>query len=191
MALWDRARGQELWRVQDTRYRKGNRNYYDTIGCIAFCPDSRRLLSGGKYSGHLSLWDVAGGKEVRRVGKHPGGVSSLVLSRDGRRALSGGRDKTVRLWDVQNGKELRRFVGHTDEVMAVALSPDGRHALSCSLDQTLRLWDVATGRELAGLDAHPHPDARPIVNSLAISPDGRRALCGTGSLIVLLDIAKR
>ena len=40
----------------------------------------------------------------------------MTVLADGRRALSGSRDKTLRLWDLETGAELRRFEGHEDAV---------------------------------------------------------------------------
>jgi WD40 repeat protein len=68
------------------------------------------------------------------------GVTAVALSADGRRALSGGLDQTVRLWAVATGQELHCFTGHADVVSGVAFSPDGRLALSGGADATVRLW---------------------------------------------------
>jgi WD40 repeat protein len=67
-------------------------------------------------------------------------VFGVALSRDGRRLLSGSRDKTVRLWDTATGRQLYRFDRHTDAVESVALSRDGRFGLSGGDDGTVRLW---------------------------------------------------
>ena len=64
---------------------------------------------------------------------------------DGKRALSGSDDRTLRLWDLKSGRELRRLEGHSLAVTAVAVLPDGRRALSGSHDGTLRLWDLEPG----------------------------------------------
>ena len=109
--------------------------------------------------------------EIRRFEGHTEGVGSVAYAADGRRALSGSNDNTVRLWDVETGKELRRFEGHADHVTTVAISPNGRLALSASKDGTARLWDTESGKELRRLEGHGS-----IVCGVALSPDGRRAL---------------
>lgn len=92
-------------------------------------------------------------------------VSSVVFSSDGKLALSGNWDNTVRLWEVETGRQLRSLCGHTSEVLSVALSRDGKLAASGGADKTIRLWDVHTGRELRTLYGHEDD-----VNSIAFSP---------------------
>jgi FOG: WD40 repeat len=112
-------------------------------------------------------------------------VLSVAFSPDGRYALSGSADDTLRLWDAATGREVRRFEGHTERVRSVAFSPDGRYALSGSDDSTVRLWDAATGREVRCFEGHTER-----VRSVAFSPDGRYALSGTNNKTVhLWDVA--
>jgi WD40 repeat protein len=59
------------------------------------------------------------GKELRRMHGHDGVVESVAFCPGGRRALSGGGDKTVRLWDLMTGRELYRFDGLLDHPGAV------------------------------------------------------------------------
>ena len=101
---------------------------------------------------------------------HTGPVWGVALSGDGRRALSGSWDKTVRLWDTETGRCVATLEGHTDWVRSVALSGDGRRALSGSADNTVRLWDTETGRCVATLEGHTAS-----VWGVALSGDGRRA----------------
>jgi WD40 repeat protein len=79
---------------------------------------------------------------------HTGEVYAVALSVDGRHALSGGEDHTVRWWNVDAGTALV-LEGHIGEVYAVALSVDGRQALSGGDDNTLRWWDLSGKKCLA------------------------------------------
>src|SRR5207237_809835 len=59
---------------------------------------------------------------IKVLPDHTHRVWSMALSANGRLALSGSYDGTLRLWDVATGQELRSFTGHTGPLMAVAFS---------------------------------------------------------------------
>ena len=154
------------------------------IFALAVTPDGRHALTGGPLtmvsqegwqSGpdlDLHLWDLATGAEVRRISGHRGGIWSVAISPDGRHAVSGSMDGTVRIWNLHSGAEIRRIEAHKDfATKAVAFLPDGRRVISGGTDNRLCLWDIDTGREIRRFDGPRAP-----VDGLAIAPDGRHAL---------------
>ena len=122
----------------------------------------------------LSMVQSVVSQPIKEFKGHSGEVTSVAFSLDGRYALSGSLDKTLRLWEVETGKEVRSFKGQSSWVESVAFSPDGRYALSGSLDKTLKLWEVATGIEIRSFKGHIYG-----VESVTFSPDGHYALSGS------------
>jgi len=105
---------------------------------------------------------------------HTDSVRSVTLSADGRLALSGSHDKTLRLWEAATGRCVCIFEGHTDSVSSVSLSADNRWALSGSDDTTLRLWEVATGRCVRVFNGHAGS-----VKTACLSANNRWVLSGS------------
>jgi WD40 repeat protein/serine/threonine protein kinase len=116
-----------------------------------------------------------GGPLVCTLEGHTAWVTAVAIIPDGRRAISGSGDHTLRVWDLENGGRLRTLEGHTDRVHAVAVTPDGRRAISGSGDHTLRVWDLESGETVRVLEGHTD-----WVTAVAVTPDGRRAISGSG-----------
>jgi WD40 repeat protein len=140
------------------------------IRSAAFTPDGRQALSSDA-AGNVILWDVASGKDVRRLVGHQGEVPGVAVSVDGRRAATCGVDNTVRLWDLKTGQEIHIFKGSEGTIEGVAISPDGRRVVSSSGDGLIRLWDTETGKELRNWQAHAVA-----IRAVAFTPDGNRAI---------------
>lgn len=123
------------------------------------------------------LKSMEAGEDVRRFIGHTDRVNSVAFSGDGKWALSGSNDRTMRLWDLQTGKELYAFTAFPAEVRAVALSADGKYACSGTANGEIRLWDL---EKRTVLNTQSGATNSPI-NCLTFLPDNQRVLMGNST----------
>ena len=114
------------------------------------------------------------GPLLRTLEGHTGDVTAVAVTPDGRYAISGSWDKTLRVWDLARGEAVHTLKGHRDLVYAVAVTPDGRHVVSGSADKTLKVWDLVRGEAVHTLRGHEGK-----VRAVAVTSDGRYAISGS------------
>jgi len=151
-------------------FRRPARELLGCVGevfCVAFSPDGRRALSAG-------WWENTAGEEwwANTAGEKP--------------------DQVLLLWDLESGRLVReielpeRKGARYRLVSSIAFLPDGRRALSGGywLGATrwhaeLLLWDLAEGRLIREFEFPEREEKKGgAVFSVAVLPDGRRALSG-------------
>ena len=109
-------------------------------------------------------------------------VNAFAIGPDGRTALTGGEDGSLRIWDAATGVAVGSAMAHRSPIRAVAFSPDGRMAASGDQNGTIRFWNLATRRQVG-----PPVSLDVQASHLIFSPDGR-LLAANGSVVRLCDV---
>ena len=86
-----------------------------------------------RNSPSTTLIDKATGRKMQLIG-HTERINSIAVSPDGRRVLTGSRDRTARLWDSANGRQVMMLREHKAWVNRVFFSPDGSAILTLGPD---------------------------------------------------------
>ncbi|MBE8966762.1 pentapeptide repeat-containing protein [Nostocales cyanobacterium LEGE 12452] len=148
----------------------------DFVWDIAFSPDGRLLVSGGR-DGTLRLWNVQDGQSIHVLEGHTHDVYGLAISADSQLLVSTGEDQTVRLWNLQSGRNLKMLRGYTGGVHSLCLSADGQLLASSGQNETIQVWRLQLDSNLPRL----HPDktfSSPIgrlssFSNVSFSPDNQ------------------
>jgi RNA polymerase sigma factor (sigma-70 family) len=177
--FWDVATGDKVRELAEL---------VSTSGSLALSPDGKRLASvvhkpspprviGGERPGNeIQLWDVASGKEVRRLSvpvkdfdpERTFQLAYPTFSHDGKILAATGVDEFLRLWDTDTGKELRRMALGLNSRGRPVFAPDDRTLAVTSHGNAIRLFEAASGKEIS-----PALDAPFVSFMAAITPDGR------------------
>lgn len=170
VGLWDAVTGRELRRPQD-RKRLGGPIYRAALSADGklLVADVERHMGLGASESSLVVWDVAAGKEVRRLDPRLRWVRSLAFSPGCRTLAAAGVDSECCLWtwDVTTGRaRLRLGTGRVD-LDDATFSPDGKLLAGPCSDGHVHLWEAASGLERLTLKSK-YP-----VTAIAFSPDGR------------------
>lgn len=157
-----------------------------TVYGLAFSADGARIASAAA-DGTLQIWDTASGSKIGEpITASESPLWSVAFSPDGRHIVSGNEEGMVQIWDSASHEAVGRplYQPVWDEgleawkgVTSVAYNREGTRIISGSEDGTVRVWDALTGEVVGKPIPTGHADDR-AVWSVAISPDGQRAVSG-------------
>jgi WD40 repeat protein len=167
-----------LWRLESASLDKSLAGNTSPVTWLAMHASNR--VAATCQDGTIRVWTLGADTPPQQLRGHTQTSIQITFSPDGRRALSGGADTTLRLWDIQSGA-CRVYKGHTAPVIAVAFTPDAKKAVSGGADGPIKVWDVDSAKNIATFPGHQGGTF-----SLQTLPHGRTFLSGGADKLVRL-----
>lgn len=153
------------------------------LTCLALIPGTRKVVVGVHHEDDQApiVLDLEDGTWLGRLRGHVDAVLAVAVSPDGRTAVTGAQDRTLRVWDLATGAAVWILNDHRGWPYSLAFVDEGRHVVSCSDDWTVKVWDIERGRCVATFTGD-----RPL-HGVAVTRDGRTVVAGglAGDLHVL------
>ncbi len=189
--LWDAETGEERRQLDNAEpNRRGGGGFVlvvvgfsgPEVRTLTISPDGKSVAASAGST--VRVWEIATGKEVALADGHWRAPAAIVLSSDGKSAVSWGFDRVVRRWAAVTGKPLGAFPAPPRTTLA-AFSPDGQTVALANADNTIRLHDTATGKERQQLKGPPNG-----IVARAFAPGGKvLASRGGDNTIRLHDVS--
>jgi WD40 repeat protein/tetratricopeptide (TPR) repeat protein len=193
-----------LWDMNYAYSLRELHTHSNRISAAVFSSNGKLIVTGGNdgssYEDQFSikLTDAATGNPVKTFENIRSEVTTLSISSDGARLVSGHHDGTITMWDVASGKELwfrahseSEYHGHktgfidSAAVETVAFSPDGRWVISSGHGKVARLWDAQSGELVRMFVGHSDD-----INVAVFSQDGSQVVTGgSDGKVIIWDTA--
>jgi len=101
------------------------KEFRDAVTGVTFSADGKQIISVG-CDNMLRVWNVADGKEVKKIGPTPDWIFGLAVSRDKKSIATAGYGGHLFLWDLNTGKST--YANHLKKMITycVVFTPDGK-----------------------------------------------------------------
>ncbi|MBK8702387.1 MAG: WD40 repeat domain-containing protein [Saprospiraceae bacterium] len=166
-----------LWNINGSE-KEVLKSPQGSIFALAIAPDNRFIAFS--QSDSTVVCRNPDGKEFYLP--HPGLVSDLCFSPDGKRLLTGCYDDNLRIWDI-SGKHpsvMQTMSGKEGRIESVAWSPDGRYVAmgESGLKAKLTVFNVEGNQMFERIFSAENKTGGRAVNCITFSPDSRLVAAG-------------
>ncbi|XP_057194342.1 angio-associated migratory cell protein isoform X3 [Triplophysa rosa] len=135
----------KVWRVESKEeiwsFEVGDLEWLEWHPCAP-------VLLAGTADGNMWMWKIPSGECKTFQGPNCQATSGKILP-DGKRAVVGYEDGSLRLWDLKQGNTIyviKGHEGHRGALTSMACSKDGSLVLSGSVDGHAKLISTSTGK---------------------------------------------
>jgi len=136
----------QLWDIEQGRLLFAQKISYDCLYGISFSPLGDRLAVGGADHS-VRVLDSVNGHERLRFDNHRDWVLGTAFSVDGRRLLSGSRDRALKLIHAESGQFIDNVNGLLEEVLCLARHPHRDEIVYGGFKGNVRIYRISDNQQ--------------------------------------------
>jgi WD40 repeat protein len=170
----NRSGGECIWDLKTGKSLRHVKMGGHIAKSLDMTPDGRIAISTGDspIDDTIRLWNLKTGRCVRVIrnceGEPNDWVRFVLITPDGRHALSRSFVGTIRLWDLEKGQVRHYQDAAFDKDNVLLFSQDGSMAISESDEHDINFWDLRRKRDLQAGEFRSHKDK---INQICVSRD--------------------
>ncbi|KKK15069.1 hypothetical protein ARAM_006478 [Aspergillus rambellii] len=123
------------------------------VWAIALSADGQ-FLAGANENGHVKVWDLNAGEQIRDHETKGSFGTCIDLSPDGRFIASGHENGSVYIFNTETGRMPFSLSGLVKPVRSVAFSPGGKFLAAAGDSKVIVLYDTSSGEQVASFTGH-------------------------------------
>ena len=106
----------------------------DAFSVVVFTPDGKQVLTVGQDK-FLRYWNIADGKETKKIGPTKDWIFGMAVSKDGSKVLTAGYGGSLRVYEIASGNkifddEVQKIDRKQQITYSAVFSPDGKAILT-------------------------------------------------------------
>ncbi|XP_064642967.1 protein qui-1-like [Lineus longissimus] len=150
--------------IYNFRSRKLQKTYSDlsqAITSVAISGNDSYVM--GSTKDHVYFWKLnqdqdlkVDSQDVRTEDEHTDVVTCIAVSNDGKTAISGSKDGTVKVWNLEVSDLVDTLDAHNGPITCVAMASDDAFIVSGSEDKMVKVWSNSLGIVVTNFKEHLH-----------------------------------
>ncbi|CAD8043951.1 unnamed protein product [Paramecium primaurelia] len=102
----------------------------------------------------IQIWDIQSQTILKTLTGQQNSITSIQISNDDFRCVTGSLDGTIIEWDLQNYKLIKQWKGHQKGCLALKYANGGHTLISGGADKKIKLWNMDKYKLLKQFNGH-------------------------------------
>lgn len=147
----------------------------NSINSLAIFPNGE-VIAAGYTEQRIRFWNILTGQyietlrghsELEILSGHYAPITSVILTQDGTKIISGTQEQSFKIWDLATGRIITPKDDYSSTSINSIVQIDGGRFITAS-ENSLAAWSLKTGEQLFTLEGHTDE-----VVDLVVTPDSK------------------